>query len=93
MILVNLLSAVSGGSVTYLNNIVPRLIKLDTENCFLFLITQSKFDKLVTEYNSIGLYIENRFKPIQISRLLYFHLSLVPLLGLRGDGLYYYFGS
>jgi len=41
----------------------------------------------------IGLYIENRFKPIQISRLLYFHLSLVPLLGLRGDGLYYYFGS
>jgi len=40
----------------------------------------------------IGLYIENRFKPIQISRLLYFHLSLVPLLGLRGDGLYYYFG-
>jgi glycosyltransferase involved in cell wall biosynthesis len=59
LILVNLLSAVSGGSVTYLNNIVPRLIKLDTENCFLFLITQSKFDKLVVEYNSNGLCIEN----------------------------------
>jgi len=40
----------------------------------------------------IGLYIEVRFKIGSIERLIYFHISLVPLLGLRGDGLVYEFG-
>ena len=40
----------------------------------------------------IGFYIEVRFKTGSIERLIYFHISLVPLLGLRGDGLVYEFG-
>tara|TARA_B110000008_G_C16969836_1_gene563481 strand:+ start:787 stop:1761 length:975 start_codon:yes stop_codon:yes gene_type:complete len=38
-----------------------------------------------------GLYVEIKFKTEPTVRLLYFHLSLVPLLGLRGDGLVYEF--
>ena len=40
-------------------------------------------------YILIGLYIEVRFKTGPIEKLLYFHFSLIPLLGLRGDGLFY----
>ena len=40
----------------------------------------------------IGMYIEVRFKTGSIERLIYFHISLIPLLGLRGDGLVYEFG-
>jgi len=42
-------------------------------------------------YLLFGLYIEVKFKTEPIVRLLYFHVSLIPLLGLRGDGLVYYF--
>ena len=40
----------------------------------------------------LGLYVETKFKTEPTVRLLYFHLSLVPLIGLRGDGLVYNFG-
>ena len=40
----------------------------------------------------IGLYIEVRFKAGSFERLTYFHISLIPLLGLSGDGLIYEFG-
>ena len=52
MILINFLSAVSGGSVTYLTNIIPKLINLDKEACFLFLITESQFNKIVYDKRS-----------------------------------------
>lgn len=42
-------------------------------------------------YLLFGLYIETKFKTEPIVRLIYFHISLIPLLGLRGDGLVYYF--
>lgn len=40
-------------------------------------------------YSLIGLYIEVKFKTESLIKLFYFHLALVPLLGLRGDGLVY----
>ena len=50
------------------------------------------FMALTLLYSLIGLYIEVKFKSGRLVRLFYFHLSLVPLLGLRGDGLIYDFG-
>jgi len=46
---------------------------------------------LTLVYLLFGLYIEIKFKTEPTVRLLYFHISLIPLLGLRGDGLVYYF--
>lgn len=43
-------------------------------------------------YILIGLYIETKFKTEPTVRLIYFHISLIPLIGLKGDGLVYYFG-
>jgi hypothetical protein len=42
-------------------------------------------------YILFGLYIETKFKADPIVRLVYFHITLIPLLGLSGDGLVYYF--
>ncbi len=42
-------------------------------------------------YLLFGLYIETKFKTEPIVRLIYFHITLIPFLGLRGDGLVYYF--
>ena len=42
-------------------------------------------------YLLIGIYIETRFRTEPVVRLIYFHVTLIPLLGLRGDGLVYYF--
>jgi hypothetical protein len=42
-------------------------------------------------YLLLGIYIETRFRTEPFVRLIYFHISLIPLLGLRGDGLVYYF--
>lgn len=38
-----------------------------------------------------GVYIETKFRTEPLVRLIYFHVTLIPLLGLRGDGLVYYF--
>ena len=49
------------------------------------------FMVLTLLYPLIGLYIEVKFKTESLVKLFYFHLALVPLLGLRGDGLVYNF--
>lgn len=54
MILVNFLSAVSGGSLTYLNNIIPRILALDRNESFCFLLTQSNFKNLVNLHKEIN---------------------------------------
>ena len=51
MILVNFLSAVSGGSISYLNNLVPRFLDLDKENIFIFLVTKLNYN-LIVEQNA-----------------------------------------
>lgn len=50
------------------------------------------FMVLTLLYLLIGIYIETKFKTGLTVRLFYLHLSLVPLLGVRGDGLVYEFG-
>ncbi len=50
------------------------------------------FIVLTLLYLLLGLYVETKFKTEPTVRLLYFHLLLVPLMGLRGDGLVYNFG-
>ena len=42
-------------------------------------------------YIFIGMYIDVKFKTGSLKKFLYFHLSLIPLLGLQGDGLVYEF--
>jgi hypothetical protein len=42
-------------------------------------------------YIFIGMYVDVRFNNGSLKKLLYMHLSLIPLLGLQGDGLVYEF--
>jgi len=42
-------------------------------------------------YIFIGMYVDVKFNTGSLKKLLYFHLSLIPLLGLQGDGLVYEF--
>lgn len=75
--------------------LIKVLISLTAIYLFSFVVFPNQaasrvfFMVLTLLYILIGLYIEVRFKTGPLVRLLYFHLSLIPLLGLRGDGLVY----
>jgi hypothetical protein len=75
--------------------LIKVLISLTAIYLFSFVVFPNQgasrvfFMVLTLLYILIGLYIEVRFKTGPLVRLLYFHFSLIPLLGLRGDGLVY----
>jgi glycosyltransferase involved in cell wall biosynthesis len=53
MILVNFLSVQGGGSLTYFINITPKLIDLDKNEDFLFLVSNTNFQYLLNNNKSI----------------------------------------
>lgn len=53
MILINFLSVQGGGSLTYFINITPKLIALDKNQDFLFLVSNSNFQYLSNKNSSI----------------------------------------